>query len=161
MRIGESRIATARERRWKRSFNALDPAVVELREVASAAEEIQAEVDKFVTGLDLVAEDVAADRIEKARERGSIARKDVSRDFAEHVLSFIDPTVIKPFIIAIDAGNGMAGRLVPQVMDGLDVTVDALEMEAAPGSGDEAQQRALAAESAAAESCFCSMKRTV
>jgi protein TonB len=32
MRIGESRIATARERRWKRSFNALDPAVVELRE---------------------------------------------------------------------------------------------------------------------------------
>ena len=54
-------------------------------------------------GLDIVCADLVADRVEKGSARGSIARRDISADFTDHVLSFIDPTVIKPFKICIDA----------------------------------------------------------
>lgn len=80
-------------------------------------------------GLDAVAEDVAADRIEKAGSRGSMARKDIGRDFAAHVLSFVDPTAIKPFSIAIDAGNGMAGLTLPPVFEKLPCRITPLYYE--------------------------------
>jgi phosphomannomutase len=48
-------------------------------------------------------------------KRGSISQRDVLDDFAEHCLTFVDRTAIKPFKIAIDAGNGMAGLTVPYV----------------------------------------------
>ncbi len=60
-------------------------------------------------GYNQICEDLVNDRIEKAPSRGKMARKDISQAFAEHALSFIDPTVIKPFKIVIDAGNGMGG----------------------------------------------------
>jgi len=36
-----------------------------------------------------------------------------------HVLSFIDPAVIKPFHVVLDAGNGMAGMVAPRLFAGL------------------------------------------
>jgi len=80
-------------------------------------------------GLNVVAEDVASDSVEKASNRGSIARKDISRDFVTHVLSFIDPTIIKPFSIAIDAGNGMAGLTLPPVFEKLPCKITPLYYE--------------------------------
>ena len=80
-------------------------------------------------GLDIVAADVAADRVEKYSSRGTIIRKDVGRDFAEHVLSFIDPTAIKPFRIVIDAGNGMAGATLAPVFEKLPCKVTPLYFE--------------------------------
>jgi len=50
-----------------------------------------------------------------AARRGSVTHKETLDDFATHCLTFIDPPTIKPFKIAIDAGNGMAGRTVPSV----------------------------------------------
>jgi phosphomannomutase len=46
---------------------------------------------------------------------GALRKRDILEDFAKHCLSFIDPATIKPFKIAIDAGNGMAGKTVPYV----------------------------------------------
>lgn len=77
-------------------------------------------------GLDVIADDVAADRVEKSSRAGSIARRDISADFTAHVLSFIDPTVIKPFSIVIDAGNGMAGQILEPVFAKLPCTVTPL-----------------------------------
>lgn len=70
-------------------------------------------------GLDVIAKDVASDKREKSPVRGTIARRDIGRDFAEHVLSFIDIASLKPFAIAIDAGNGMAGLTLPPVFEHL------------------------------------------
>jgi len=70
-------------------------------------------------GLDVVADDVASDHMEKTGSRGTIIRRDIGKDFAEHVLSFIDPTTIRPFSLAIDAGNGMAGLTLPPVFEHL------------------------------------------
>jgi phosphomannomutase len=50
-----------------------------------------------------------------AQRKGTVERRNILNDFAEHCLSFVDRTKIKPFKIAIDAGNGMAGATVPYV----------------------------------------------
>jgi phosphomannomutase len=51
-----------------------------------------------------------------AARKGTIRRQDILEGFADHCLSFIDDIgAIKPFKIAIDAGNGMAGETVPRV----------------------------------------------
>ena len=40
-------------------------------------------------------------------------------DYVDHVLSFIDPALINPFRLVLDAGNGMAGLVGPKVFDRL------------------------------------------
>ncbi len=80
-------------------------------------------------GLDVIGNDIATDKIEKSPNRGSIARKDISQDFAEHVLSFIDTSIIKPFSIAVDAGNGMAGLTLAPVFEKLPCRVTPLFYE--------------------------------
>jgi phosphomannomutase len=48
--------------------------------------------------------------------KGTVVERDVLDDFAKHCLTFIDDVAaIKPFKIAIDAGNGMAGETVPRI----------------------------------------------
>src|SRR5687767_8433864 len=47
-----------------------------------------------------------------ADKRGDLLSKDVLEAYATHVLSLVDVTAIKPLKIAIDAGNGMAGKTV-------------------------------------------------
>jgi len=52
--------------------------------------------------------------IEETR-RGTITQRDIVADFVAHALGMINTTQIKPLKIAIDAGNGMAGYIVPKV----------------------------------------------
>jgi len=59
---------------------------------------------------------IAGDFKPAAERRGTIREQDILEGFADHCLSFIDDIgAIKPFKIAIDAGNGMAGETVPRV----------------------------------------------
>lgn len=59
---------------------------------------------------------LAGDFKPAAAHKGTIKQQDVLEGFADHCLSFIDDiSAIKPFTIAIDAGNGMAGETVPRV----------------------------------------------
>lgn len=60
---------------------------------------------------------------------GTISQRNVLDAFAEHCLSFIDPRKVKPFKIAIDAGNGMAGETVPHVFKHLPCEVIPLYFE--------------------------------
>ena len=50
-------------------------------------------------------------------------------DFAQHCLSFIDPSKVLPLRIAIDAGNGMAGETVPHVFKSLPCEIVPLYFE--------------------------------
>lgn len=50
---------------------------------------------------------------------GKVIKKDISKDYTEHVLSFIDLKKIVPFKIVIDAGNGMAGKIIPEIFNHL------------------------------------------
>jgi phosphomannomutase len=61
--------------------------------------------------------------------QGTLSQKDVLNDYVEHVLSFIDPSIIKPFSVVLDAGNGMAGMVAPRLFARLPSAVDALCFE--------------------------------
>jgi phosphomannomutase len=64
-----------------------------------------------------------------ADKRGDLMEKDVLGAYAEHVLSMVDVAAIKPLKIAIDAGNGMAGKTVPVVFESLPVEIHPLYFE--------------------------------
>jgi phosphomannomutase len=55
----------------------------------------------------------------KPSARGSAAERHVLGDYVEHVLSFIDPSVIKPFNVVLDAGSGIGGLVAPPLFDRL------------------------------------------
>jgi len=68
------------------------------------------------TGLGAIRDRIArGDLGTIAATPGTISQRNVLEDFAAHCLRFVEPKNIKPFKIAIDAGNGMAGLTVPHV----------------------------------------------
>ncbi|MCX6826160.1 MAG: phosphomannomutase/phosphoglucomutase [candidate division Zixibacteria bacterium] len=80
-------------------------------------------------GLDKIQLTLEEDTLIKSPQRGNIHRKDISGDYAVHCLSFIDPSLIKPFKIVVDAGNGMAGATLPPVFEKLPLKVFPLYFE--------------------------------
>jgi phosphomannomutase len=54
-----------------------------------------------------------------AERRGQVTAKDVLEPYIEHVMSFIDPAVIKPFNVVLDAGSGMGGLVAPKLFERL------------------------------------------
>lgn len=46
---------------------------------------------------------------------GNVTEKDVSEAWIEHVLSFVHDVTLRPLRIAVDAGNGMAGKIFPEL----------------------------------------------
>ena len=90
----------------------------------------RAQAISLETGLSAIRERIASGTFAPpAAKRGTIARRDVLDDFAQHCLGFVDPARIKPFKIAIDAGNGMAGLTVPYVFKHLACAVTPLFFE--------------------------------
>ena len=55
----------------------------------------------------------------EARPAGTITQEDIWPLFVERVLSFVDVEAIEPLRIVIDAANGMAGAMLPPVLDRL------------------------------------------
>jgi phosphomannomutase len=53
--------------------------------------------------------------------RGAVTRDDVYPAFVDRVLSFIDVEAVEPLRVVIDAANGMAGAMLPPVLDRLPV----------------------------------------
>ncbi len=47
--------------------------------------------------------------------RGSVEERDVTEDWINHVLSFIEVEKLKPFRLAVDAGNGMMGKIFAEL----------------------------------------------
>src|SRR5512146_1606979 len=47
--------------------------------------------------------------------KGQVIQRDVADDYVRHVLSVIDVAKVLPLKIAVDAGNAMAGMIVPKV----------------------------------------------
>ncbi len=90
----------------------------------------QAQAMSLDTGLSDVRDRILTGTLPpKAAKPGSIRQKNVLDDFAEHCLSFIDRSKIKPLKIAVDAGNGMAGETVPHVFKHLPCEVIPLYFE--------------------------------
>jgi len=49
------------------------------------------------------------------KKQGTVEEKDIVEDWIQHVLSFVEDIELKPLKIAVDAGNGMAGKIFPEL----------------------------------------------
>lgn len=56
---------------------------------------------------------------EPAECSGSVEEDDLTEEYAEHCVSFIDTEDLRPLKIVVDAGNGMAGKMLPPVFEKL------------------------------------------
>ncbi len=52
---------------------------------------------------------------------GRVEKRDVYPGFVDKVLSFIDPSAVRPLRVVIDAANGMAGAMLPPILERLPV----------------------------------------
>ena len=55
------------------------------------------------------------------RPRDRFGEEDVFPGYVDKVLSFIDPASVKPLRVVIDAANGMAGAMLPPVLERLPI----------------------------------------
>lgn len=75
------------------------------------------------TGLRAIKSLIEKNRFIKAKRHGKIVKKNILDDYFRHVRKFIDAKRIKKLKIAADAGNGMAGKIIPIVFKGLPVEI--------------------------------------
>jgi len=54
-----------------------------------------------------------------AARRGQVTQADALDRYVEHVMSFIDPSLVKPFNVVLDAGSGMGGLIAPKLFERL------------------------------------------
>ena len=52
---------------------------------------------------------------------GRVEKRDVYPGFVDKVMSFIDPAAVKPLRVVIDGANGMAGSMLPPILERLPV----------------------------------------
>ena len=71
-------------------------------------------------GIGDIRDMIVSDRLPKpAATRGTVTQRNVVPQYIDKVMSFIDPSVIKPFKVVLDAGSGMAGLVAPLLFDKL------------------------------------------
>jgi len=51
--------------------------------------------------------------------KGQVSVKNLLDPYVDHVMSFIDPSVVRPFNVVLDAGSGMAGLVAPKLFERL------------------------------------------
>jgi phosphomannomutase len=56
---------------------------------------------------------------EPAEYPGSVEESDITEDYAKHCLSFINTEELRRLKIVVDAGNGMAGKMLPPIFEKL------------------------------------------
>jgi phosphomannomutase len=81
------------------------------------------------TGVFAIRDLALANAFVPAPKRGAMTAQDPLPAFVEHCLSFIDVHAIKPLKIVVDAGNGMAGLIVPEIFKRLPVQLIPLYFE--------------------------------
>src|SRR5689334_18946235 len=71
-------------------------------------------------GISDIREMIATGTIPKAAaHRGQVTSRDTLSAYVDHVMSFIDPGIVKPFNVVLDAGSGMGGLVAPKLFDRL------------------------------------------
>jgi phosphomannomutase len=71
-------------------------------------------------GISDIRDMLANDRLPApASRRGQVSASDIIGPYVEHVMSFIDQSIIRPFNVVLDAGSGMGGLVAPKLFDRL------------------------------------------
>src|SRR5260370_6103506 len=72
-------------------------------------------------GIAEIRDMIAGDRLPPATagSRGHVTTSAIVDAYVEHVMSFIDPSIVHPFNVLLDAGSGMRGLIAPKLFDRL------------------------------------------
>lgn len=81
------------------------------------------------TGLYEVRDLALANDFPASAAAGQLIQKDVVEDWVQHVLSFVDTNKLQPLKLAVDAGNGMAGKIFPELEPYVPFEVEELYFE--------------------------------
>jgi phosphomannomutase len=81
------------------------------------------------TGLSEIRELAEHGVAEPAAARGTVQERDLLPEYAAYLRDLVDLRGIRPLSVVVDAGNGMAGHTVPQVLSGLPLTIHPLYFE--------------------------------
>jgi phosphomannomutase len=76
---------------------------------------------KVVPGKDLL--EIVKKDFSDAEKQGQVKKLDIWSDYIDHIFSFIDIKKMKMFKIVVDAGNGMAGKVIPLIKDKLPIEI--------------------------------------
>jgi phosphomannomutase len=71
--------------------------------------------------LDVRDRALASNNLLQALSEGSVEAHDIWPAYVERVLSFVDGSALKPLKVVIDAANGMAGAMLPPVLERLPI----------------------------------------
>ena len=78
-------------------------------------------------GISDIRDMIASGRIPApAAAQGALSHRTILDGYVKHVLGFIEPAIIKPFNVVLDAGCGMAGLSAPALFAALPCKVDTL-----------------------------------
>ena len=71
-------------------------------------------------GINQIRDLITSGKLPKPNEdAGSVEEGNITEDYAEHCLSFINTEGLRPLKIVVDAGNGMAGKMLPPIFEKL------------------------------------------
>jgi len=75
------------------------------------------------SGLDEIKRLVIKNKFKKAKKKGKVIKKNILEEYKQHVLNFINVKNLNPIKVVVDAGNGMAGKIVPLIYSGLPIKI--------------------------------------
>jgi len=70
-------------------------------------------------GINQIKELVLKSDFPSPQKSGKVKKRNVQDAYVQHLLSFVNKEKIKPFKMVIDAGNGMAGKIIPKLFSHL------------------------------------------
>ncbi|TMC40369.1 MAG: phosphomannomutase/phosphoglucomutase [Chloroflexi bacterium] len=71
------------------------------------------------SGLSDIRDLAVSGKFAEPASKGQVIKRDITDDHVKHALSFVDVSRIRPLKVVIDAGNGMAGLIMPKVFQHL------------------------------------------
>lgn len=80
------------------------------------------------TGLEKVKE-LALKNSFRSKKKGKLKKKNIFKDYRKHALSFINKKNLRKVRVVIDAGNGMAGKIVPIIYKDLPIKIIPLDFK--------------------------------
>lgn len=81
------------------------------------------------TGLAEIRDLALGGAIATKTEIGTVTIKDITEEWVEHALAIVNPATWPSYAIAIDAGNGMAGKILPHVLRHLPLQAEEMYFE--------------------------------
>jgi len=86
------------------------------------------EMMEWIRGTDLWPK-IEAGNFAAASQPGAVTGKNIWDQYIEHIFSFIDVSKVKPLKVVVDAGNGLAGKVVPLMAPRLPIKIIPLFFE--------------------------------